>query len=348
MAFAAAIFVVGTFSLDAIRFALDVQFSAAQTEDATIVLTQATPESAVTDVEHLPGVLRAEPMRVVGVTLRHGHRKWRTAITGLSRDAELRRLVDADRRAHPIPPEGIALGATIAGKLGVGVGDSVTVEPLEGDRTPRDVVVSQVIDEIIGGSVVMELSELHRFLEEDRVVTAALVALDRRDEAAFHRRVKHLPAVASVSMRRAQLQNFERMIEQNMGVMQSIQMVLASIIAFAVVYNNARVALAERSRELASLRVLGFSRREVARILLAEMLFATAASIPLGLLLGYGMAAAVVNSYATELLRIPLVIGSGTYALAALTVAVSAGLSALIVRRRIDHLDLVGVLKTRD
>jgi putative ABC transport system permease protein len=123
---------------------------------------------------------------------------------------------------------------------------------------------------------------------------------------------------------------------------------MAAIIAFAVVYNNARIALAERSRELASLRVLGFSRSEVARILLGEMLVSTGVAIPLGLLLGYGMAAGIVGAYATDLMRIPLFVSSATYAVAALTVATSAALSALIVRRRIDHLDLVGVLKTRD
>lgn len=348
MAFAAAILVVGMFSVDAIRFALDVQFSTAQTEDAMVLFTRAIPASAETSMEHLPGVLRAEPMRVVGVTLRHGHRKWRTAITGLPPGGELRRLVDQEQRVFPVPPAGLALGKTLAMKLGVETGDRVTVEPREGDRTPREVVVSLVVDEVIGGSAVMELSELNRFLGEDRVVTGVLVALDRREETVFHERVKRLPSVASVSMRRAMLQSFERMLDQNIGVMRTIEIILASIISFAVVYNNARIALAERSRELASLRVLGFSRREVARILLGEMLFATATAIPLGLLLGYGMAAAVVGAYATELLRFPLVVGGGTYALAALTVAISAGLSALIVRRRIAHLDLVGVLKTRD
>lgn len=348
MAFAASILVVGMFSVDSITYALDVQFATAQAEDATLSFTQAIPSGVTADVKHLPGVLRVEPMRVVGATLRLGHRRWRTAITGLERGSDLRRLVDEDRRAHPIPPAGIALGATIAGKIGARPGDRIMVEPMEGDRAPREVVVSTVIEEVIGGSAVMEMGELHRLLGEGDVVTGALVALDRREEAVFHGQVKRLPAVASVSMRRAQIETLERMLAQNIGVMRTIEILMASIIAFAVVYNNARIALAERSRELASLRVLGMSRREVARILLGEMLFATAAAIPLGLLLGYGMAAAVVKQYATEMLRFPLVIGGGTYAIAALTVAVSAGLSGLIVRRRVDHLDLIGVLKTRD
>lgn len=348
MALAAAILVVGMFTVDAFQYALDVQFGAAQTEDATIAFTQAISGGALTDVAHLPGVLRAEPVRTAGVTLRLGHRTWRTAISGHARGGELRRLVDQRRGVHPIPESGLVLGVTIAQKLGATAGDRVTVEPLEGDRAPREVVVAAVVDEAIGGSAVMDLPALHRLLGEDRVVTGALVSLDRRDESAFYERVKRLPAVASVSMRRTQIETFERMMDETMGVMRTVEILLASIIAFAVVYNNARIALAERSRELASLRVLGFSRREVARILLGEMLVATALSIPLGLLIGYGMSASLVESYANDLLRFPLVVGSGTYAVAGLTVAVSAALSALIVRRRIDHLDLIGVLKTRD
>jgi putative ABC transport system permease protein len=206
-----------------------------------------------------------------------------------------------------------------------------------------------VVDEIIGGGgAYMGLEALRRFLGEEHVVTGALVTLDRRDENVFYRITKRVPAVASCMMRRAQGELFERVIAQSMGVMRTIEIIMAAIIAFAVVYNNARIALAERSRELASLRVLGFSRGEVARILLGEMLVTTGVAIPLGLLLGYGMAAGIVGAYATDLMRIPLFVSGATYAVAALTVATSAALSALIVRRRIDDLDLVGVLKTRD
>lgn len=348
MAFAASILVVGMFSVDAITFALDVHFATAQTDDATITFTRAIEVGAANDVAHLPGVLRVEPTRAVGVTLRSGPRSWRTAIVGLSPEGELRRLVDEDRRVHRIPDAGLALSRPIALRLAVSAGDRVTVEPLEGDRTPRDVFVSAVIDEVMGGSAYMDIEGLHRFLGEPRVMTGALVALDARDESLFHERVKRVPAIASVALRRALLRNFERMLAQNIGVMRTIEIIFSAIIAFAVVYNNARISLAERSRELASLRVLGFSRGEVTRILLGELLFTTGVAIPLGLSLGYALAAAVARAYATELLRIPLVVGPGTYALAALTVAVSAALSALVVRRRIAHLDLVGVLKTRD
>lgn len=349
MAFAAAILVVGTFTVDAMRHAFDIQFSAAQGEDATVQFVKAISADAANDVAHLPGVLRVEPLRAVGVALHARSRTRYGSILGLRRSGDLRRLVDERYVVHPIPEDGLVLGRMLADKLGVRRGDRVTVEPVTGDRTPRDVVVATVVDEVIGGGgAYMDLDALRRLLGEGSVITGALVSLDRREESVFYERVRRVPAIASVALRRAQGELFERMLAQNIGAMRTIEIIMAAIIAFAVVYNNARIALAERSRELASLRVLGFSRREVARILLGEILVSTSVAIPLGLLLGYGMAAGVVGAYATDLMRIPLLVSDSTYALAALTVAVSAALSALIVRRRVDHLDLVGVLKTRD
>jgi len=351
MAFAAAILVVGSFTVDAIRYALDVQFGAAQSEDATLLFVKALAESATNDVAHWPAVLRVEPMRSVPVLFR-GRQRTQTqygAVTGLRRDGELRRLVDEQHVVHPLPESGLVLGRLLADKLGVGRGDPLTLTPLEGDRTPRSATVAMVVDEIIGGGgAYMDLAALQRFLGGERVVTGALVALDRRQESVFYKAAKRVPAVASAVMRRAQGEVFERVLAQNMGVMRTVEIIMAAIIAFAVVYNNLRIALAERSRELASMRVLGFSRGEVAHILLGEMLVSASIAIPFGLLLGYGMAAGIVAAYATELMRIPLYVSHATYAVAALTVATSAALSALIVRRRIDQLDLVGVLKTRD
>ena len=349
MAFAAAILVVGTFSVDAMRYAFDVQFSAAQGEDVTLQFARAIPEDAGNDVAHLPGVLRVETTRAVGVVLRADRRVRYGAIVGLSRDGDLRRLVDENAVVHPIPESGLVLGRGLADKLGVGLGARITVEPLEGERSPREITVAMIVDEIIGGGgAYMDLEALRRFLGEERVVTGAFVRLDPLEESLFFERAKRVPMVASVAMRRAQGEIFEKVMAQNIGTMRTVEILMAAIIAFAVVYNNARIALAERSRELASLRVLGFSRGEVSRILLGEMFVATSLAIPLGLVLGYGMAAGVVGAYATDLMRIPLIVSASSYALAAITVAVSAALSALVVRRRVDHLDLVAVLKTRD
>jgi putative ABC transport system permease protein len=127
-----------------------------------------------------------------------------------------------------------------------------------------------------------------------------------------------------------------------------IATLMACSIAFGVVYNSARIALSERSRELSSLRVLGYTRGEISYILLGELGLITLIAIPLGFFIGYWLCAYIAQALASDLFRVPLVIETKTYALAAAVVLASATVSGLIVRHKLDHLDLVEVLKTRE
>jgi putative ABC transport system permease protein len=149
-------------------------------------------------------------------------------------------------------------------------------------------------------------------------------------------------------IRQAALASLEETIAENLALFTAFNILFASIIAFGVVYNSARIALSERGRELATLRVLGLTRAEISYILLGELAVLTAVGVPLGLGLGFLLAGAMVQAFETELYRLPLVIESSTYGFAAATVMVAAIVSGLIVRRRLDHLDLVAVLKSRE
>ena len=122
----------------------------------------------------------------------------------------------------------------------------------------------------------------------------------------------------------------------------------AAVIAVGVVYNNARIQLAERAWELASLRVLGFTRAEVSVLLLGELGLEIALAIPAGFVAGYWLAALLLALMPHDVIDFPLVIYPTTYLLAGAVVAAAGVASALIVRNRIDNLDLVGVLKTRE
>ncbi|WP_437989419.1 ABC transporter permease [Sorangium sp. So ce145] len=359
VALAVSIVVVGRFSEDATHYMVNLQFRLVQGEDAAVFFYRTVPRAALTELASVPGVLRAEPLRAAPVVLRVGHREHRTAILGLARGsagppgaapgAILHRTVDRHGAFVPIPDEGLLLGAYLARKLGVRPGDELTVEVLEGRRPVRQVPVAALIDDLVGASATMDLDALNRLLGEGDVISGAYLAVDRLGEEAVYAQLKRTPAVAGVSTTRAALESFDKIMGENLGVMRTIQLVFSSIIAFAVVFNKARIALAERSRELASLRVLGFTRAEVSRILLGELGVTTLAGIPLGMGLGYYFAWAMCQAYEdTEMFRFPLIIHPSTYAYAALVVLVSAAFSALVVRRRIDQLDLVGVLKTRD
>jgi putative ABC transport system permease protein len=343
-----AVIVGGTFWRDAIDYLIDVQFNASEREDAVVAFAEPVSHRARYEVAHLPGVLWAEGGRDVPVLLRSGHRSYRTAVSGISRDAELRRLLDADLRRVPLPPDGLLLTDRLARRLGVEPGDSVRLESLEGERAQRDVPVSGLVNDLIGLSAYMEIGALNRLMKEGDSLSSVAVSIDvsRIDE--FFTKIKEMPKVATVVMKRRSLETFEKESARNILFFTTIVTLFGAVTAIGVVYNNARIALAERAWELASLRVLGFTRREVSLFLLGELAVEVLAAVPLGLWLGYLLAVGMAGTTDAEMFFIPVVIAPRTYAYAALAVLVSGAASALIVRHRIDYLDLVSVLKTRE
>lgn len=348
IAFAVAILVVGMFSLDAIEVLLDVQFNVAQRQDYTIAFVEPRSARALHELAHLPGVLSVEPVRAVPARIRAGHYMRQDAITGLIDGSRLYRVIDTSLREVRLPPDGLVLSRKLAETLHVRAGESVHVELLEGARPVRTMVVTALVDEYLGTSAYMEIAALQRFLREGPSISGAALLVDKGDPSEFYRRVKATPAVAGVSSKRAAIDNFRSTLAQNLNVMIFFNVLFSGVIAFGVVYNAARISLSERSRELASLRVLGFTRAEVSQILLGELAAILTVAVPAGLLLGYGLAALVVVAFDTELYRFPLVVAPRTFAFAAATTIAAALASSLAVRRRLDRLDLVAVLKTRE
>ncbi|HSK10893.1 MAG TPA: FtsX-like permease family protein [Vicinamibacterales bacterium] len=348
IALGASLLVVANFSMDAIDVMLDLQFNAAQRYDLAVTFVEPTSARALYEVERLPGVIRAEPFRAVPARLRAGPRSRVLAITGVIEGAELNRVVDASWRVVDPVPGGLVLSDKLADVLGVTRGDRVLVEVLEGSRPVREVPVVDLVAEYMGMNAYMELGTLRRLLREGDTLSGAYLVVDPRHTETLHRRLKATPRVSGVLNKRAAVESFMETTASMMNQMQVIFVVFAAVIAFGVVYNNARVSLGERSRELATLRVIGFTRAEVAQVLLGELVVVTGLAVPFGLLAGYGMAAGLVWALDTEMYRMPLAIGPGTYVFAGSTIVVATVLSALVVRRRLDRLDLVAVLKTRE
>jgi putative ABC transport system permease protein len=224
----------------------------------------------------------------------------------------------------------------------------VDLRLLETGRPVETIEVSKLTDDYMGTSVYMEREALQRLLGDGGTVSGAFLRVDRVHERDLYRRLKTVPAVAGVSLKRAAVDSFEQTVAQNMLILVFFNVAFAAIIACGVMYNAARVVLSERSRDLASLRVLGFSRAEVSGILLGELAVIVALAIPLGLALGQALGAALVTALESELYRFPLIVTARTRLFAVGVVLASAVVSGLIVRRRIDRLDLVAVLKTRE
>ena len=348
IALAVGILVLTRYFGDCIDWMVRIQFREAQREDVTVILREARAAAVLRDLGHLPGVLAVEPFRSVPVRLVAGHRSRQVEVMGVDPAGDLRRLVTRSLGVVAVPPEGLVLTDALARLLGVAPGDPVTIEVLEGRRFVRETRVAATVDDLFGLTATMDIRALNRLLGEAEAVSGAFLATDAATQPRLAERLKRLPAVAGVAVRESMLASFNETIAQTMRATTSVLISFACIIAFGIVYNGARISLSERGHELASLRVLGFTRREIGVILLGEHALLTFAAIPLGFGLGAGGAALLVRTVASDLYRLPLVFSRGTFAFAALVTLAAALFSGIMVAGRIRKLDLVAVLKTRE
>jgi putative ABC transport system permease protein len=333
---------------DAMDRMMSVQFRDVQREDIAVSLNEVRSARSRFELSHLPGVIASEPYRAVPVRLRYQHRSRRTAVLGLPDTGQLRRIIDKNRNAVSLPKDGFLLTSTLADILGVSPGQIVTVEVLDGERPVRNVMVAGTVDEMLGISAYMETRALNRLLREDRSVSGAFLQVDARKQDELYHRLKQLPAIAAVSIKEAALQSFRDTIDKSMALSIGTLILFACVIAMGMIYNGARIALSERANELATLRILGFTRQEITFILLGEQAILTALALPFGFAAGYALCAVLSVRLQTELYRMPLVVTSSSYAWAFLVVLASAALSGLLIRRRLAELDIVSVLKSRE
>jgi putative ABC transport system permease protein len=345
-----AIVVMGNFFRDAIDYIVDSQFNVSMRSDVIVWMTEAADNNAASSgVARLPGVTAVESGRDVPVRYVNGHVAERGMIRGLTRRPQLTRIVDErNREVSRVDDDGLVMTDRLADKLGLHVGDSVRVQVLEGRQRMIDVPLTATAREMMGLNAYMERRALNRMLQEGDQATWFAVLVERGRESALLEASKQVPRIVGVFSKASLLRNMQEISARNVRIMSTVLTLFATVIAVGVVYNNARIALAERTWELASLRVLGFTRAEVSALLLGEMAIGIAVALPLGMALGWGLVHLVVGMLASDQFSFPVVIRPPTYAWAALAVLASAAASALVVRRRIDKLDMVAALKTRE
>jgi putative ABC transport system permease protein len=345
IAFSAAILVVGGLMQDSIDVLLDVQFRQALRADLTLSFDDVKHERVRHLLAAMPGVHRVEATRAVPVRLRAGYRSERSAIQGFAPDSRLYRLLDAAGQPIPIPREGLLLTEVLAQKLGATVGDMVQIEVLTGARQIRSVPLVAITHELIGSGGYMDRAALNRLLGEGDVITGAFLGVERSQLPALYAQIKRTPHVVGLMNREVAIRSFTETMAGNMLIFAAVMLVLASTIAVGVVYNSMRVTYAERARELASLRVLGYTRAETGVVLLGEIITLTLLAIPLGWAIGWGLCALMIAELASDLYRIPLILSPQTYAYAAVVILVTTLLSSLLMTRAIRRLDLVSALK---
>ena len=333
---------------DGIRYLLTVQWDVAQRQNVTVSLIEPGSASTLNDIGSLPGVMTAEPFRSVPARLRFEHHSRRLSVTGLPRDAYLNHLLDDKERIIDLPPDGLLISAKLAEILGAKVGDRIILEVQEGRRPRLEATLQGTITDYAGVAAYMEIGALRRLMREGGTVSGAYLSVDTNRWNEFLSEVKEAPRIAGVGIKEATRASFKKSTGEMIGKITGIYFTFAIIVSFGVVYNSARIALSERSRDLATLRVIGFTQREVASVLISELAILTLLAVPVGLWIGTGLASAIVHTASTESVRLPLVLTPHCFAMAIVVVLTSSALSFGVVGMRLAHLDLLGVLKARE
>jgi putative ABC transport system permease protein len=333
---------------DSIDHLVEEFFFRAQHQDATVSLVESRPARVRHDLAALPGVLSVETSRIVSARLRNGALSRRQAVVGIAPGAHLSPIRDVSRGVLAPPEAGVLLSSTLAEALELSPGDTVTVEVLEGRRPVRDMVVADVVESYIGTPVYMRLDRLNRLLGDSPQIDIAHLRIDSTQEAEFFAALKETPQVSGISLRTAAVDIFRDTLAETIYIFIGFFVAFSCTLAFGVVYNTVRIALSENARELATLRVLGFTRAEISYILLGETGFLAIAALPLGLAFGAFLSWYLSEAFSTELYRVPLRLEDATMGVAVLIVLATVVACAAIVRRRLDHLDLIAVLKTRE
>ncbi len=342
-----ALLIVSFYGMDSVDYVIDVTYSQTSRQDISLSFNEIKNGRARYDVANLPGVMRAEAFRTEPVTLRNGVKEERVGVTGLSPGTKLTHLLDPEFRPMEVPDIGIVLSEMLADLLDVQRGEMVRVEFKTGRRREIVLPVTAISQAYLGLTAHMHLDLLNDLMGDGQVVSGAHLKVDETKLPALYAAVKETPAVSSIALLNKSRQSFRDTLAENINTMTAMFIALSATIAFGVVYNSVRIQLSERGRELASLRILGFTQGEVMLILFGEVIVLLLIAIPIGWIVGYGLAGMVAAGMETELYRVPLIVDRDTYAKAALVAIVSTLASAVIMRWRIARMDLIAVLKTR-
>jgi putative ABC transport system permease protein len=345
LALATAILIIPNCFRDGIRFVLDFQWDLVQHETVSVRLVEPGPARALADFRHLPGVISAEPMRTVPIELRSGPRTRRVGLVGMPRGGELTRILDAKNQPKEIPPSGIVLSRKLGEVLGVAPGDLVLVRVLAEKRPEAWLRVADFAEDFAGILAYMNFDALNRFLQVGDQINGARLTVSSSQWSEFLEAMKNTPRTSGVVIKDAMRDSFRKTTAESIGLIQMIYSMFATVVACGIAYNSARIALSERQRELATLRVLGFSQGEVSGVLVMEIVILAAAAVPVGLVLGSGLARGILMKVNTETVRLPLILTTSNYAYATLVVSIATGVSLWLVCRKLNKLDLVGALK---
>jgi putative ABC transport system permease protein len=332
------------------------QFEKVETYDAKLTLSLPAERKAVArELEGLPEVTRAEPMLEVPVALSHKWLAEDVLLLGINADSTFYNILD--KRSNRIDPakDGLILSERLALKLDVQQGDSLDIRsPLFRLAKNQQVEVVEIIPQYLGMNAYMELSALEELLRQGKLATSFFVGVrGDTDEAVgqsistLRDRYRESDLVAGVDGREERFRQTRELME-TFGSAIYLYVFIGVITGFSIIYSSSFIILSERSRELASMMVLGMTPREVFSVITFEQwfisFFAILAGIPLAQMMQWGMA----MEMSTDMYTIPGELSLPSLFVAPLITGLSIWLAQRFVLSKIEKLSLIDVLKTRE
>ncbi|NNL87582.1 MAG: FtsX-like permease family protein, partial [Marinicaulis sp.] len=336
------------FNMNATDYMLDISFNIADRSDVFVTFAEPLSETTIYELSNIEGVIYAEPFRASAVMFRNDRIEHLGAVTGLPENPVLNRAIDANLALVDIRGDGIVFSEQLADILEIAVGDTVIAEVREGRRPTLEIPVTGLVEAMIGTPAYMTSDALNKKLKEPNRASGAYLKIDMAQRNKVYDKLKSMPLIAGVSLRREAYYNFQKMIDEGPGTFRRIMMVFSIVIAAGVVYNGARIAFIERHHDLASLRVLGFTKIETGYVLFGELALLAILALPVGSLIGLGLWVYIADALSTELYQIPVVFKESGLGYAAIVVLVSTAIAGALVQRDIMKLDLATALKARE
>ncbi len=333
-----------------IRYFLDFQFQNVLRSDYDLTFKDERERDAVAEVAKLPGVDRAEPLLNVACTFGNGPHRKKGAITGLNSDARL--TVPRDRDGNPvrIPAHGLAMTRIMAEQLHSKVGDWVTVEPVKGEKAVRRAPVVEISDSYLGTAVYADIRYLSRLIGEEFAVSGVQVLGDNNpaNRKAFFRALKQIPALQSIAGRRDMVRTLDETLVNNQRVIIDVILLFSGIVFFGSILNSSLISLAERQREIATLRVLGYGPWEIGSLLFRESMIATLIGTLVGMPLGYLLTVVTAATYASDMFRLPIITTPEIWLQTLAFAIVFALLSHFAVQYAVHKMDWLDALKAQE
>ena len=348
IALSCAIMIQAFFSTDSMEHLIHHEFSATQQQDIKIYFYSEKTQAAIYELKRLANVHRVEPIYECAFEMKYGWRKKNAVITGLVPASRLRPLFDTKQNRVPLIADGVILSDRLATSLGVRRGDRLVLKPLQRGQKERTAVIKNIVHQYLGISAFMTIPALAQVMRESYIVSGALLKVDPGTLEQVYRELKKRPAIATIEFKETLINNFEVAIGSSMYIMTAILSSFAGIISFAIIYNSAIISISERQRELSTLKVMGFTEREIFQIIVNEYVILALIGIAAGLPLGKLFCQMIVDAYNTDLYRFPLIIYPRTYFKTIAGIAVFVLISQLACLWRLKRLNMVEVLKARE